>query len=136
LENNEIKNQKTITQDARFNKICNYFQWWVQAKHFVTWAGLGNFLFCRVRGWFGSALNGSIGAVKFSLVNKKISNFQSVNRKNLFGLGQEILGSKQGQSLIYCGSEVFSGCVRKETENKLLFQKINLIMTLFCWLSK
>jgi len=53
--------------------------------------------------WFGFEFG------KFPL---KMSNFFPSDQKNLFGLGQKVLGSKAGWLLIYCGSKVSLGRVR------------------------
>jgi len=45
----------------------------------------------------------------FGKFNLKIPNFQFFPlrvKKNLFGMGQKVPGSKAGQPLIYCGSKV------------------------------
>jgi len=55
--------------------------------------------------WFG---------LKFGKFCLKTSNFQFFSlrvKKNCFGSGQKVPGSKPGRPLIYCGSKVSSGRV-------------------------
>jgi len=54
--------------------------------------------------WFGFEFG------KFPL---KTSNFFPLGKKNLFGSGQKVPGSKAGWPLIYCRSKVSSGWVRQ-----------------------
>jgi len=48
----------------------------------------------------------------FPLKTSNFSIFFPLDKKNIFGLGHKVAGSKGGRPLIYCGSKVSSGPVR------------------------
>jgi len=56
-----------------------------------------------------SHLGFTFGLGKFPLKMSNFSVFSLQVKKNLFGLGQKVPGSKLGQPLIYCESKVSSG---------------------------
>jgi len=74
--------------------------------------GPGQFFVARVGSgrvshlWFGLEFG------KFPLKTSNFSFFSLRVKKNCFGLGRKVPGSKPGRPLIYCGSKVSSGRVR------------------------
>jgi len=91
--------------------------------------------------WFGFEFG------KFLLKMSNFSIFSLWLKKNLFGLGRKVPGSKMGQPLIYCGSKVGSGRVMSgpiSTEGQQVFlfklSELNYIFPiqthLICFLTK
>jgi len=99
---------KDTFQVARTHFVTYDYRW-VWVKNFWPGLGLVNFLWLglgRVSHlWFGFEFG------KFPL---NMSNFSIIfpsDKKNLFGSGQKVPGSKADQPLIYWGSKVSSGRV-------------------------
>jgi len=74
-------------------------------QKFLTRVGSGQFFVVRV------GVRSAIYCLGSNLENFPFQFFFPSGKKNLFGSGQKVPGSKAGWPLIYCGSKVASGWV-------------------------
>jgi len=91
----------------------------IRDKNF--WLGLGRVSHL----WF------LLGGWKFPQKMSNFSIFSLQVKKNLFGLGQKVPGSKAGWPLIYCGSKVNSGQVRAHLYRTIIFLNRKKLLPLF-----
>jgi len=102
----ELKTIINTQEPQQVSLIIYFFKFYLDMQCICSRDGSGSKIFDPGRVshlWFG---------FEFGNLPRKMSNFSIFSlrvKKNLFGSGQKVPGSKASRPLIYCGSKVSSG---------------------------